>query len=95
MHGEIMKYWTAYKMQKSSYSVFYSRIKRYWCSFSEAIKPTYLHLRWVTITTKGRTCNKCKQYKQFHEFCKDKSQVHGYSYDCIQCRKNKRLLGGK
>ena len=68
---------------KPTYSAYYQRIKVRWMTPEEAIKP--MNKSWHIIDEKGRECTRCKEYKEWDQFAKDKSSSTWHTPLCASC----------
>lgn len=91
-HPHLIEYWQDYKLEKCKYSIFLTRVVRYWYSLENAIDPKKIKKKLKTFFDKDwRVCNTCWEYKLRKEFSKSKASKNWYTPSCITCRRKKHI----
>ena len=88
-YPELLAWYRSYEWEKCKYTVFMSRVIRYWYSKEEAITPkSLLGKRKIKteIREDGRVCTVCGKFKFRDEFVRTKGTTTGRTPNCKDCR---------
>ena len=100
-HKELYEWYNQQDNPKCKWTVFASRVVRYWYTKEDAINPKKLdrgklgsdlrHKQYKSIVdSNGRVCRKCWEYKTFDKFHRTKASYSWYTSCCKECRNKQK-----